>query len=106
MYPITEACPGMQKEFIPFVEHIANQIGIVWRNDKKEGLPIRVLVKTDAQLPYIIQLPEWNGGVLEQKVQFIGLQDQCFYCKQIGHYIQDRQKHKGNRGKAKESEVD
>ena len=46
---------------------------------------IRILLKSLQRLPEVVVL----RGVMDQRVEFIGLADQFYYCKQIGHYIQD-----------------
>ena len=99
--PVTMVMPGLRKEYLPFIEEIGKQVGIVVKKGKEQqdvksntsGSPsIRILLTSLERLPKVVVLPRWDGGVMDQRVEFIGLPDQCYYCKQIGHYLQDCQK--------------
>ena len=57
---------------------------------RKNGLPsIRVLVAGIDALLGVIHLPTYEGGRLEQIVQYLGLPNQCFHCKKLGHIAED-----------------
>ena len=92
LVPVMMVMPGLRKEYLPFIEEIGKQVGIVVKKGKEQqdvksntsgSSSIRIL------LTKVVVLPRWDGGVMDQRVEFIGLPDQCYYCKQIGHYIQD-----------------
>ena len=106
---MTVVFPGLQKEYIPFLEYIGSQLGMVIRtgerNKNKNGhlvlLPsVRILMNTIAHLPSFVNLPCIGGGKKEQRLQFIGLSNQCFYCKKMGHFVQncEQKKSKESRG--------
>ena len=96
---------------MPFLEHIAGQSGLVgrpreekWlrRNESLLHLPsVKVLMKSIDQLPQVVKLPTYGGKRMEQKIEFIGLPNQCFYCKQVGHFVNEchRRKNKIRQGK-------
>ena len=69
----------------------------VSRNYRNPAFPsVRWLMNTHMQLPSSVYLPTSGGGRKEQRVEFIGLPNQCFYCKQIGHFEQDCARRKTN----------
>ncbi|MCO5552308.1 hypothetical protein L7F22_005819 [Adiantum nelumboides] len=48
---------------------------------------VRVLVPHVTSLPKVIQLPLVGGGWVDQRVEYLGLPNQCFICKQVGHLV-------------------
>ena len=103
MYSTTVVFPGMRKEYVPFLDEICGQLGSVLHkmevksnvNGNKDGLPsLRLMVASLQNLPSVIILPRTDGGIVEQRVVFGGLPNQCFYCRQLGHFIQECPKRK------------
>ena len=59
------------------------------------GIPsVNLLLTSLAELPIVIKLPTWDGGEMEQKLEFCGFPNQCFFCRQLGHYVQECPKRK------------
>ena len=90
-FPVTACFPGLCREYLPqlgralgtFVDSPRTAASVV---AKAAGLPsVRVLVPDLAKLPQEIQLPTLTGGWVTQRVEFSGLPNQCFICRQVGH---------------------
>ena len=56
------------------------------RVSRSNGMPsVKILISSTNLLPNIIQLPKPGGGSIIQKVEYVGLPNQCFTCKRMGH---------------------
>ena len=78
------------------------------QNDQTISLPsVRVLVREIHSLLHFIYLPTSDGGRMEQKVEFIGLPNQCCYRKQVSHFVNDceRRRDKMNKGKGAKTQL-
>ena len=80
---------------MPFLDHIGGQLGLVdeekrARNNQVTTIPsMRILMHTITHFPKAVYLPTSGGGKSAQKVEFVGLPNQCIYCKQIGHFVNE-----------------
>ena len=91
--------PALPKEWRPVIKDIASTIGqlidedveIERFNAKNQNTPIvRLLGHSNMVLPSSIQLsPVIGGKVQVQKITYVGLPNQCFKCRQIGHMAKD-----------------
>ena len=97
-YTATILFLGLRKEYLLFLKEINEHIGKVFRksdyqqvaNTDNVGIAsIRVMMESLQQLPSVIKLPKLDGGTIDQKVVFSGLPNQCFYCKHVGHFVQE-----------------
>ena len=93
-FPVTVCLPGLRREYLPLLPQIGKTIGTLIETPrtaasvvaKAAGMPsVRVLIPDPALLPKEIQLPTLSGDWLTQRVEYSGLPNQCFICRQIGH---------------------
>ena len=93
-FPVSVCFPGLRKEYRALLPALGRSFGIVLEEPqtaasvvaKAAGLPsIRVLVPDPDALPTEIQLPTLAGSWIPQRVEYSGLPNQCFVCRQIGH---------------------
>ena len=93
-FPVTACFPGLRREYVPLLPQLGRALGTYIETPrtaasvvaKAAGLPsVRILVPDPAQLPQEIQLPTLTGDWLVQRVEFSGLPNQCFICRQVGH---------------------
>ena len=92
---VTAIFPGLPKEYNFFLCKIGAMIGLIMetdesivdRIDKFNGLPsLRVLVHGISKLPKQVLLPKPGGGAKRlQEVEYVGLPNECFECKIVGH---------------------
>ncbi len=90
-FPITVIFPGIRREYFPMLTSVASKIGAVLEySNNRLGLPSRrILVQSLSELPTKIFLPKVDGSKLEQKVEYVGLPNQCFYCRHVGHMAKE-----------------
>ena len=90
--------PGLPKEYIPFLPRIGTSLGLTLETEDSlgariarfNGLPsIRVLVQDVSNLPNFIMLPKPGGGKFRQVVDYLGLPNQFFVYKKVGHLARD-----------------
>lgn len=93
-FPVTACFPGLRREYLPLLPPLGRALGTYVDSPrtaasvvaKAAGLPsVRILVPDLAKLPQEIQLPTLTGGWVAQRVEFSGLPNQCFICRQVGH---------------------
>ena len=92
---VTSIFPSLPKEYNFFLCKIGAMIGLIMetdesivdRIDKFNGLPsLRLLVHDISKLPKQVLLPKPGGGAKRlQEVEYVGLPNQCFECKIVGH---------------------
>ena len=100
--PISVVFPRIPKEYMAVLPSIAARIGTILppREEtigmKLTGYPsIRILVSSIENLPTQVLLPSLTGNsTFMQKLEYIGMPGQCFYCKQQGHVLKDCPKKK------------
>ena len=94
-FPVTACFPVLRREYLPHLPQLGRALGTYVDSPrtaasvvaKAAGLPsVRVLVPDLAKLPQEIQLPTLTGGWVTQRVEFSGLPNQCFICRQVGHF--------------------
>ena len=104
--PISVVFPRIPKEYMAVLPAIASRIGTVLppREEPLEtkliSYPsIRILATSIENLPTQVILPSLTGKtIFMQKLEYVGMPGQCFYCKQQGHVLKDcPQKKKGVR---------
>ena len=90
-FPITVIFPGIRHGYFPMLTSVASKIGAVKEYpNNRLGLPSRrILVQSLSELPTKVFLPKVDGSKLEQKVEYVSLPNQCFYCRQVGHMAKD-----------------
>ena len=95
-FPVTACFPGLRKEYLPFLPQIGRALGTYLESPrsaasvvaKAAGLPsVRILIPDPAKLPSQIDLPTLAGGWVSQRVEFSGLPNQCFACREVGHLV-------------------
>ena len=88
---------------MPFLEEIGGHIGMAVRKVKEQinargldgGVPkIRLLLASLQNLPTKLMLPKLDGDFLEQNLEFSGLLNQYFHCKQLRRFLQQCPKRK------------
>ena len=103
LYPATTNFPELRKEYVPFIEEIGGHIGMIVRKRKElinaggldGGIPkIRLLMASLQNLPTKLMLPKLDGDFLEQNLEFSGLLNQYFHCKQLRRFLQQCPKRK------------
>ncbi len=86
--------PNLPKEYRSLTNSIGAKLGIplaveetmATKISRSAGIPqVRILVSGTSSLPEYIQLPRPGGGNVLQKVEYSGLPNQCFGCRQMGH---------------------
>ena len=97
LIPISVVFPRIPKEYMAVLPSIAARIGTVLPprvealEAKMSGYPsIRILVPSMENLPSQVLLPSITGNsTFMQKLEYVGMPGQCFYCKQKGHVLKD-----------------
>ena len=94
IFKITTIFPNLSPEYRSLLFNIGSQLGIpmeseeevVSRTARANGMPsVRLLVSGTTTLPELIQLPTTGGGTIDQRIEYAGLPNQCFECRQLGH---------------------
>ena len=94
LIPDTVCFPGLRREYLPLLPRIGALFDSVLETGpstasvvaRAAGLPsVKVLVRDPSALPGSVLLPMVGGGHLTQRVEFSGLPNQCFVCRQLGH---------------------
>ena len=94
LYQITLSFPGLPPEFLPYTKKLGNQVGLVLEEGntmatklkKGDGAPsIKVLASSTMRMPKVMQLPLLGGGFHNQRVEYTGLPNQCYICRNFGH---------------------
>ena len=91
---MTACFPGLRREYLPLLPQMGRALGTFLKSPpsvasvvaKAAGLPlVRVLISDPAQLPSEISLPTLVGEWVSQRVEFLGLPNQFFACRKMGH---------------------
>ena len=90
-FPITVIFPGIRHEYFHMLTSVASKIGAVikYPNNWLGLPPRRILVQSLSELPTKVFLPKVDGSKLEKKVEYVGLPNQCFYCRHVGHMAKE-----------------
>ena len=95
--PISMAFPRIPKEYMVVLPSIATRIGTV-PPPREKALEmkltrypsIQILAPSIENLPTQVLLPSLTRKtIFMQKLEYVGMPGQCFYCKQQGHVLKD-----------------
>jgi hypothetical protein len=98
MFKITTVFPHLPKEYMKFLPTIGAKLGIqleiedtmASRLVKSMGMSlVKLLVFRVRRLPELIHLPLPRGGRIDKKVEYLGLPNRWFACRQVGHLVRN-----------------
>ena len=86
LYPVIVTFPNLGQQYLPIVCTIASKLGTVLSDPRKDlGMPAkRILVSSLNGLPRKVMLPKQDVTLLEQRIEYVGLPNQCFFCRKKG----------------------
>ena len=94
LIPMTVCFLGLHREYLPLLPRIGALFGSLLETSPLiasmvacvAGLPlVKVLVQDPSALSDSVLLPMVGEGFLTQRVEYSGLPNQCFICRQLGH---------------------